>query len=67
MTARIRKAVRARGHFPNEQAALECIYLALMRLDPTGKGQKQHCGRSSTQAGPLQGVDRTAGGETLNG
>ncbi|WP_374946901.1 transposase [Agreia sp.] len=38
VNARIRKAVRARGHFPNEQAALKCVYLAVMALDPTGKG-----------------------------
>ena len=37
--ARIRKAVKARGHFPNEQAALKCVYLAVMALDPTGKGR----------------------------
>jgi putative transposase len=41
VNARIRKAVRARGHFPNEQAALKCVYLAVMSLDPTGKGQKR--------------------------
>jgi putative transposase len=41
VNARIRKAVRARGHFPNEQAALKCVYMALMSLDPTGKGQKR--------------------------
>jgi putative transposase len=41
VNARIRKAVRARGHFPNEQAALKCVYLAIMSLDPTGKGQKR--------------------------
>lgn len=39
VNARIRKAVRARGHFPNEQAALECVYLAVMALDPTGRGR----------------------------
>lgn len=39
VNARIRKAVRARGHFPNEQAALKCVYLAIMALDPTGKGR----------------------------
>ncbi|GAB2836374.1 IS256 family transposase [Actinocorallia aurea] len=39
VNARIRRAVRARGHFPNEQAALKCVYLALMSLDPTGTGQ----------------------------
>ena len=31
INARIRRAVRARGHFPNEQAALKCVYLAVMR------------------------------------
>jgi transposase-like protein len=41
VNARIRKAVRARGHFPNEQAALKCVYLAIMSLDPTGQGQKR--------------------------
>ncbi|MGW4773123.1 IS256 family transposase [Nocardia sp. NPDC004278] len=41
VNARIRRAVRARGHFPNEQAALKCIYMALMALDPTGTGQKR--------------------------
>ncbi|WP_434600620.1 IS256 family transposase [Streptomyces sp. A5-4] len=41
VNARIRKAVRARGHFPNEAAALKCVYMALMSLDPTGKGRKR--------------------------
>jgi len=39
VNARIRRAVKARGHFPNEQAALKCIYMAIMSLDPTGKGR----------------------------
>jgi putative transposase len=41
VNARIRKAVRARGHFPNETAALKCVYMALMSLDPTGTGRKR--------------------------
>ena len=41
VNARIRKAVRARGHFPTEQAALKCVYMALMSLDPTGKGRRR--------------------------
>jgi transposase-like protein len=41
VNARIRKAVRARGHFPNEQAAMKCVSMALMSLDPTGKGRKR--------------------------
>ncbi len=39
VNARIRRAVKARGHFPNEQAALKCVYMAITSLDPTGKGQ----------------------------
>jgi putative transposase len=38
VNARIRKAVRARGHFPNETAALKCVYMALMSLDPDRHG-----------------------------
>jgi putative transposase len=41
INARIRKAVRARGHFPTDQAALKCVYLAVMSLDPTGTGRKR--------------------------
>jgi transposase-like protein len=45
INARIRRAVNARGHFPNEQAALKCIYLAIMSLDPTGTGRKRWTNR----------------------
>ena len=31
--------MNARGHFPTEQAALKCLYLAVMSLDPGGKGR----------------------------
>nr|WP_232534248.1 IS256 family transposase [Plantactinospora sp. KBS50] len=41
VNARIRKAVRARWHFPNEQAVLKCVYMALMSLDPTGAGRRR--------------------------
>jgi putative transposase len=37
--ARFRRAVRVRGHFPNEQAALKCLYLTIRSLDPTGRGK----------------------------
>ncbi|WSK74252.1 transposase (plasmid) [Streptomyces sp. NBC_01276] len=43
VNARIRRAVKARGHFPNETAVFECVYMAIMSLDPTGNG-----------AGPLE-------------
>lgn len=39
MNARIRRAVKTRGHFQNETAALKCVYMAIMSLDPTGKAQ----------------------------
>jgi transposase-like protein len=42
VNARIRKAVRARGHFPNEQAALKCVY-------PRRHGPRPHRSRQ----GPL--------------
>lgn len=45
INARIRKAVKARGHFPNEQAAIKCIYLAIMAIDPTGKGRQRWTNR----------------------
>ena len=38
LNARYRRAVRARGHFPSEQAALKCLYLVTRSLDPTGAG-----------------------------
>jgi putative transposase len=45
INARLRRAVNARGHFPAEQAALKCLYLAIMSLDPTGKGRKRWTSR----------------------
>ncbi len=45
INARIRKAVKARGHFPTEQAAMKCVYLAVMSLDPTGKGRQRWTNR----------------------
>ncbi len=39
LNARYRRAVRARGHFPNEQSAMKCLYLVTRSLDPTGMGQ----------------------------
>src|SRR5215467_4713987 len=39
LNARYRRAVKARGHFPTEQAALKCLYLVTRSLDPTGRGK----------------------------
>jgi len=41
LNARFRRAVKTRGHFPNEQAALKCLYLVICTLDPTGKSRKR--------------------------
>lgn len=39
VNARIRRAVKSRGHSPKEQAALKRVYMAITSLDPTGRGQ----------------------------
>jgi transposase-like protein len=39
LNARYRRAVKARGHFPTEAAALKCLYLVTRSLDPTGAGK----------------------------
>jgi putative transposase len=41
LNARYRRAVKARGHFPSEQAALKCLYLVTRSLDPTGRGRQR--------------------------
>jgi len=41
LNARYRRAVKARGHFPSEQAALKCLYLVTRSLDPTGVGRNR--------------------------
>jgi transposase-like protein len=45
VNARIRRAVKARGHFPTDTAALKCVYLAIMSLDPTGKSRQRWTNR----------------------
>jgi transposase-like protein len=45
INARLRRAVNARGHFPNETAALKCLYLAIRALDPTGRGRRRWTNR----------------------
>ncbi|GAA3130791.1 hypothetical protein GCM10020255_004480 [Rhodococcus baikonurensis] len=45
VNARIRRAVKARGHFPTEAAALKCVYLAIMSLDPKGTARRRWSNR----------------------
>jgi len=39
VNARFRRATRARGHFPTEQAAMKTLYLVARSMDPKGTGQ----------------------------
>jgi putative transposase len=39
INARYRRAIKARGHFPNEASALKCLYMVTRSLDPTGGGK----------------------------
>ncbi len=45
LNSRFRRAVKARGHFPNEHAALKCLYLTIRSLDPTGRGKQRWTNR----------------------
>lgn len=45
VNSRYRRAIGPRRHFPNENAALKCLYLATMGLDPTGKGRQRWVAR----------------------
>jgi len=64
INARLRRSVNARGHFPTEQAALKCLYLAVMSLDPTGKGRKRW---SNRWKGALNAFDITFDGRLSAG
>src|SRR5690349_4335846 len=41
LNARFRRSVKARGHFPTEQAALKHLFLVIISLDPTGRGRQR--------------------------
>jgi transposase-like protein len=45
LNSRFRRAVNARGHFPNEQAAMKVLYLTVLSLDPTGRGRQRWTNR----------------------
>lgn len=67
LNARYRGAIRVRGHFPTEQAALKCLYLVTRSLDPTGTGQKRWTMRwkSPLNAFAITFADRMPGSETI--
>jgi putative transposase len=66
LNARYRRAVRARGHFPTEQAALKCLYLVTRSLDPTGAGRARWTMRwkPAIDAFAITFSDRWPGAET---
>ncbi len=66
LNARYRRAVRARGHFPTEQAALKCLYLVTRSLDPTGRGRARWTMRwkPALNAFAITFADRWPGAET---
>jgi putative transposase len=45
LNARFRRSVKARGHFPSEQAALKHLYLTIISLDPSGRGRQRWTNR----------------------
>ena len=45
LNARFRRAIRARGHFPNDQAVLKCLYLVARSLDPQGRAKARWANR----------------------
>jgi transposase-like protein len=64
VNARLRRAVNARGRFPTGQAAMKCLYLALMSLDPTGTGRKRRTNRGKAA---LNAFDMTFDGRLSAG
>lgn len=45
LNARFRRAVKTRGHFPTESAAMKCLYMVITSLDPTGRGRQRWTNR----------------------
>ena len=64
LNARFRRSVKARGHFPTEQAALKHLYLTVVSLDPTGRGRQRW---SNRWKGALNAFDITFDGRLSAG
>jgi putative transposase len=66
LNARYRRAVKARGHFPSEQAAMKCLYLVTRSLDPKGTGQRRWATRwkPALNAFAITFADRMPAAET---
>ena len=66
LNARYRRAIRVRGHFPTEQAALKCLYLvAVAGPDRDRTEAMDHALRkTSTERLAITFADRMPGSET---
>jgi len=66
LNARYRRAIKARGHFPSEQAAHKCLYLVTRSLDPTGRGRARWATRwkPALNAFSITFADRLPAAET---
>ena len=64
LNARFRRSVKARGHFPAEQAAFKHLYLVIISLDPTGRGRQRW---SNRWKGGLNAFDITFDGRLSAG
>jgi putative transposase len=66
LNARYRRAIKASGHFPNELAALNCLYLVTRSLDPTSHGRARWAMRwkPALNAFAITFADRFPGAET---
>jgi len=54
INARFRRAVRARGHFPTEAAALKCLYLTVLMAHPRHTIPRPHRQRQRPVDKPLE-------------
>jgi transposase-like protein len=65
LNARFRRATRALGHFPNEQAALKCLYLFFRSLGPKRSGQERWMKRWKPTLNAFAITSRAASSEAL--
>ena len=60
LNARFKRSIRARGHFPDEQAALKCMYLTVRSTPPARDGY-DGARAGSPRSTPLPSPSPTAG------
>lgn len=55
LNAQLRRATRARGHFPSDEAATKLLYLILNRSEKEWKMPPRECSMAKTQLAVLFG------------